>query len=405
MEPLFLPDEEEENTIFPNVLPPEDIDVAALFEGIEELQEEVVIEGEETIRQRADQKARETFEKTRHKRLPKVTPHQMLPSSSPTRDIDDGPVGGGGQKTGTKDKTDKDGGKKERRKPMRLDEARLLGPTGFPQLINDTKNFRVKGKGHEATDLNRLLQVYQFWAHRMYPKSQFNDTVERVEKLCRSRRMNVKLSVWRDEARGKKVQVSDEEPEDQVIDLTENEGGADSERAQYASSSPVPITRPPSSPDTSGRSSIAEDEEFEAAFREMEQRQEEDLAASRSQPGVPPSNFSRNDRMDVDEEDMWSGFDEMPDVGVTTSSSATDSSALLTSRSASRSIDDYEDEDMWDVVKEYEQTKGGEAALSSAEVTSKPTEKAQLPPEGGSTSTTTSRRKSTVEEDWEDMYM
>lgn len=43
----------------------------------------------------------------------------------------------------------------------------------------------------QASDLNRLLQVYQFWTHRMYPKTQFRDTVEQVEKLCHTKRMAV----------------------------------------------------------------------------------------------------------------------------------------------------------------------------------------------------------------------
>jgi replication fork protection complex subunit Csm3/Swi3 len=52
-------------------------------------------------------------------------------------------------------------GKKERRKVFKLDEARLLGPHGFPQLIKDTKNFKAKGKGHEV-HLSRphLLRSY-----------------------------------------------------------------------------------------------------------------------------------------------------------------------------------------------------------------------------------------------------
>ncbi|KAG7092516.1 hypothetical protein E1B28_008867 [Marasmius oreades] len=396
MEPLFLPDEDE--TTIPRAPPPEEIDLDELFKDFEEPEGDTVIEDEETIRRRAVAKAKATYEKTRSTLLPNVKQHQILPSSSPPRDVDNGAGVGRG------DPKDKEGEMKERRKPMRLDEARLLGTTGFPQLINDTKNFRVKGKGHEATDLNRLLQVYQFWTHRMYPKSQFSDTVERIEKICHSRRMNVKLSVWRDEAHEKKVESSDEEPGDQVIDLTQNEGdGADSEKAQYASSSPVPITRPPSSPDTSGRSSIAEDEEFDAAFKEMEHRQEKDLAASSSQVGLPPSNSSRNDGMDVDEEELWNAFDEAPNIGMMTSSSATDSSAVSTSGKASHSMDDYDDEDMWDVVREYEQTKGEETITLSTQVTSNLMENAQSTPEVGSTSAT--RRKSTVEEDWDELYL
>jgi replication fork protection complex subunit Csm3/Swi3 len=70
-------------------------------------------------------------------------------------------------------------------------------------------------------DLDRVLQVYQFWTHKLYPKTRFKETVDRVEKLCHSKRMQVRviwfflssqisiitigkvaLSVWRDEANG-----------------------------------------------------------------------------------------------------------------------------------------------------------------------------------------------------------
>ena len=125
----------------------------------------------------------------------------------------DGTGGGGG------------GGKEKKpRKPvMKLDEARLLGADGFPRLVEEAKAFKTKGKGHEvshfapnrtsihshahysrekAADLSRLLQIYQFWTHKMYPKTQFRDTVQRVEKLCHSRSMHVRFpfsttSSWR----------------------------------------------------------------------------------------------------------------------------------------------------------------------------------------------------------------
>lgn len=117
------------------------------------------------------------------KRKPAEERHQILPSSSPPPEgFDDGKADGKGEKEG----------EKKRRRPIVLDEGRLISNIGFPQLIEETKNFKVKGKGHEASDLNRLLNVYQFWAHRMYPRTQFNGTVERVEKLCHSNRMRVR---------------------------------------------------------------------------------------------------------------------------------------------------------------------------------------------------------------------
>jgi hypothetical protein len=40
--------------------------------------------------------------------------------------------------------------RKQKKRPMRLDEGRLIGPNGFRRLMRDTKNLKLKGKGHEA---------------------------------------------------------------------------------------------------------------------------------------------------------------------------------------------------------------------------------------------------------------
>ncbi|KAH9996821.1 replication fork protection component Swi3-domain-containing protein [Russula vinacea] len=110
--------------------------------------------------------------------------------------------GKGGGALGGIDGEGDDDGKKKRKPVPKLDEARLLGKDGLLQLVKDTKNFKPKGKGHETADLDRVLQVYQFWTHKLYPKTRFKETVDRVEKLCHSKRMQVALSVWRDEANG-----------------------------------------------------------------------------------------------------------------------------------------------------------------------------------------------------------
>lgn len=37
--------------------------------------------------------------------------------------------------------------------------------------------------------------MYQLWGHKMFPKLQFRETVDRVEKLCRSRRVMVSFCI------------------------------------------------------------------------------------------------------------------------------------------------------------------------------------------------------------------
>lgn len=88
--------------------------------------------------------------------------------------------------------------KQKSRTIAKVDEERLLGDRGFPALIKEAQQFKPKGKGHETADLDRLLSIYQFWAHNMFPKTQFRDTVDRVERVCRSRRMLINMSMWRD---------------------------------------------------------------------------------------------------------------------------------------------------------------------------------------------------------------
>lgn len=76
-----------------------------------------------------------------------LTPHQILPSSSPPRDLGPDEDDEGGKDNKEKGKE----GKKERKKAALLDETSLIGTSGFPQLIQNIKDFKVKGKGHEVS--------------------------------------------------------------------------------------------------------------------------------------------------------------------------------------------------------------------------------------------------------------
>lgn len=140
-------------------------------------------------------------------------PQYAVQSSSPPRDVFDGDGKGG-----IGSRKDEDAGAGKKRKIAKLDEDRLLGKDGLPALVQVCKDFKPRGKGHEVSlayqcfgrycillmvfcssqlaDLNRLFSLYQFWSHKMYPRTQFSDTVNRVEKLCHSKRMIVRLLVF-----------------------------------------------------------------------------------------------------------------------------------------------------------------------------------------------------------------
>lgn len=42
---------------------------------------------------------------------------------------------------------------------------------------------KFRGKGHEAEDLQRIMARVEHWSHRLFPKFQFDDFIEKVEKL------------------------------------------------------------------------------------------------------------------------------------------------------------------------------------------------------------------------------
>ncbi|KAJ7111567.1 replication fork protection component Swi3-domain-containing protein [Mycena crocata] len=282
---LFLQGSDDENDQMPDAPPPRPLDIDTLFSGVDELPDQS--EGDA--------------------QTPGPTPHQIL-SSSPAHHLDRN--GEGGEK-------DKDG-KKPKKKTMRLDEGRLIGDSGFPQLIEDTKKMKIKGKGHEASDLNRLLHVYQFWTHRLYPKTPFKDTVDRVEKLCHSKRMHNQLGIWRDEAHGivNGEKPGEDEEDNGLIDLTDTSiPGPDSDQADYASSSSHAATRPPSS--IEGDDSDVEPDadlaaQMDAAAR-MNARQADDQPA-RERP-MPSQGGTAHPQAVVvqgnEEDDMWDVVDQM----------------------------------------------------------------------------------------------
>jgi replication fork protection complex subunit Csm3/Swi3 len=98
---------------------------------------------------------------------------------------------------------------KKQRKPIaKLDEARLLSAPGIPKLRADarmpnflTKKLKIKGKGHEFSDVARLLNYYQLWLDDLYPRAKFADGLQLVEKAGHSRRMQTMRREWIDEGK------------------------------------------------------------------------------------------------------------------------------------------------------------------------------------------------------------
>ncbi|KAG8829587.1 hypothetical protein FRC17_006355 [Serendipita sp. 399] len=207
--------------------------------------------------------------------------------------------------------------KPKRRVIAKVDDERLLGERGFPALIKEAKKFKPKGKGHEAEDLDRLLSIYQFWAHNMFPKTQFRDTVERVER--------VNMSMWRDAERStKEVTLNPNKSEDS----DDSNGAGEREinvTAATLSTGAVPVASNRSSTPARQLTEHQEDamwDEFDDALEVVEREAPPYSAQPRanpipndpddddleewfnSEPIAPkrPTNSRTEDTMDVDEQ-------------------------------------------------------------------------------------------------------
>lgn len=73
--------------------------------------------------------------------------------------------------------------KRAKRSIPRLDAQRLISERGLPTLRHVFDKAKFKGKGHEAEDLKTLIRHMEHWAHRLFPKLQFEDFIDRVESL------------------------------------------------------------------------------------------------------------------------------------------------------------------------------------------------------------------------------
>ncbi|KAJ1062871.1 hypothetical protein K5549_004900 [Capra hircus] len=65
----------------------------------------------------------------------------------------------------------------------KLNAERLVSERGLPALRHVFEKAKFKGKGHEAEDLKTLIRHMEHWAHRLFPKLQFEDFIDRVEYL------------------------------------------------------------------------------------------------------------------------------------------------------------------------------------------------------------------------------
>ena len=132
------------------------------------------------------------------------------------------------------------------------DGSRLLSQPGIPKLRalsrsgKIAKKLHFKGKGHEFSDVAKLLNYYQLWLDDLFPRAKFADGLAMVEKVGHSKRMAITRKEWIDEgkpgyARDKALRKQQKEheksaeAEDEVVKATER-NNADSNDMFFADS-------------------------------------------------------------------------------------------------------------------------------------------------------------------------
>jgi replication fork protection complex subunit Csm3/Swi3 len=96
---------------------------------------------------------------------------------------------------------------KARRKIPKLDDSLLLSARGLPKLRKLSRDgqisrkLRLKGKGHEFSDAQKLLGYFQLWLDDLYPRAKFADALQMVEKAGHTKRMQIMRKEWIDEGK------------------------------------------------------------------------------------------------------------------------------------------------------------------------------------------------------------
>lgn len=84
------------------------------------------------------------------------------------------------------------------RNPLpKLNTERLKGPKGIHTIEKYFEGFKFHGQGYEKLDLDRVMKRLEHWGHRLFPKLDFDDFLERVEKLGTKKDLQVFIKKYR----------------------------------------------------------------------------------------------------------------------------------------------------------------------------------------------------------------
>ncbi|XP_053318944.1 TIMELESS-interacting protein [Spea bombifrons] len=153
----------------------------------------------------------------------------LPPPHSPDAENGDTDLANGDDWTQNVGQTQKEEALKPARKAVKrpqpkLDAQRLTSQRGLPALRHLFDGTKFKGKGHEAEDLKILLRQMENWAHRLFPKLQFEDFLSRLESLGNKKevqtclkRIRMDMPILHDDFTSEEVVVQMEED---ILDLS-----------------------------------------------------------------------------------------------------------------------------------------------------------------------------------------
>lgn len=79
----------------------------------------------------------------------------------------------------------------------RLNVDRLKSDRGVHTIENYYKDIKFLGKGHEKHDLNNIMKRMEHWAHRLYPRFGFDDSLAAIEKLGKKKELQTHMTRYR----------------------------------------------------------------------------------------------------------------------------------------------------------------------------------------------------------------
>ncbi|XP_062551546.1 protein TIPIN homolog [Armigeres subalbatus] len=97
---------------------------------------------------------------------------------------------------------------------LTLNAAVLCGPRGIIDMDSYFKGMKFKGKGHEREDLDAVMKRMQHWAHRMFPKYGFDDSLAAIENLGRKKQTQSYMNKYRMGLLEPEVPILDNDTED-----------------------------------------------------------------------------------------------------------------------------------------------------------------------------------------------